>query len=364
MRSLLVTTTALGLAAIAAAATPAIDGLGITDANWGGPSLAVQDTNTRFGNNFNELNQLYVTSDDDNVYIGIPGNIADNNALTIFIDTNGGSGSNVLSTEPGGGCPGTVPTLLRLYNGTTLEAGFTPNYALTISVGIFPGQSTSQLVFAADLTNLGTLANVSLGIGAVGSGNGLLTGTSGVEIAIDNSNTAGVGEWFTPGGETPAQTGDNPLSATTGYELAIPRSQLGLSGTTDVCFFAYISNNGQDGGAGVCNGRAAYGSNQGLPGLVGSDNLANFDGALSFLNFNNVAGTQFVCTEIAGAGCPNAGCDTDLNGDCIVDLADLSIVLVNFGGAGGPDEGDFNGDGQVDLADLSFLLTQFGNNCN
>ncbi len=298
MRAFLATSALIALSSAATAATPTIDGLNITaGANWG-TSIAVQDTNTRFGNNYNELNQLFVTGDSTNLYVGIPGNIADNNALVIFLDTNGASGSNVLSTEPGGGCPGNVGTLMRLYHGSTLETGFTPSYALSISVGIFPGQSTGQLVYAVDLLNLGSLANVSAGIGAVGSGNGTMTGTSGIQVAIDNSNTVGVGEWFSGGGETPVQTGDDPLSATTGYEIAIPKSLLGIGSNATVGFFAYISNNGQDSGGGVCNGRAAYGSNQGLPGLVGSDNLANFDGALNFLNFTTVAGVQSISTLV------------------------------------------------------------------
>ncbi len=44
----------------------------------------------------------------------------------------------------------------------------------------------------------------------------------------------------------------------------------------------------------------------------------------------------------------------DFNGDGVVDLADLSILLVSFGA---DDGGDLNGDGITDLADLSRLLT-------
>lgn len=57
------------------------------------------------------------------------------------------------------------------------------------------------------------------------------------------------------------------------------------------------------------------------------------------------------------------GCTGDLNGDGAIDLADLSILLANFGAAGAPEQGDLNGDGQVDLADLSILLTVFGQLC-
>lgn len=281
-------------------AAQTIDGLNITAATWGVSSVAVQDTNTRFGNNYNELNQLFIDADSDNIYIGIPGNLADNNAVTLFIDTDGAAGSSTLATEPGGPCPGGVPTLLREYTNSVLEAGFTPNYSLLVSVGAFPGQGFDPLVFAADLTNLNTLSNVVVGIGALNSGNGDVTGTSGIQIAIDTSNTAGVGDWD-PNRPTPADSGDDPTSAETGIEIAIPRALLGLtsSSPTDVSFFAYISNNAQDGGDGACF-RRGYGSNQGLPGLMGSDNLAGFSGVSSTLNFQTVPGTQFVTVTIPG----------------------------------------------------------------
>lgn len=56
----------------------------------------------------------------------------------------------------------------------------------------------------------------------------------------------------------------------------------------------------------------------------------------------------------------DTGPEGDLNGDGCVDLADLSILLLHFGGSGGADEGDLDGDGQVNLTDLSRLLIHFG----
>ncbi|MCA9243403.1 MAG: hypothetical protein KDA32_05575, partial [Phycisphaerales bacterium] len=55
----------------------------------------------------------------------------------------------------------------------------------------------------------------------------------------------------------------------------------------------------------------------------------------------------------------------DVNGDCMVDLADLAGLLSHFGL--GPDaridDGDLNGDGMVDLSDLAALLAGFGGAC-
>ncbi|MCB9847654.1 MAG: hypothetical protein H6814_04500 [Phycisphaeraceae bacterium] len=55
------------------------------------------------------------------------------------------------------------------------------------------------------------------------------------------------------------------------------------------------------------------------------------------------------------------GLPGDLNGDCIVDTADLGALLSAFGGSGVT--GDLNGDGVIDTADLGALLTRFGVIC-
>jgi len=52
----------------------------------------------------------------------------------------------------------------------------------------------------------------------------------------------------------------------------------------------------------------------------------------------------------------------DLNGDGVVDVGDLRILLMNYGMAvdGGPLQGDLNGDGVVDREDVRLLLSMFG----
>lgn len=54
-------------------------------------------------------------------------------------------------------------------------------------------------------------------------------------------------------------------------------------------------------------------------------------------------------------------CEGDANGDNVVDLADLNIVLANFGQT--TSEGDLNGDGEVNLSDLNLVLANFGESC-
>ncbi len=60
--------------------------------------------------------------------------------------------------------------------------------------------------------------------------------------------------------------------------------------------------------------------------------------------------------EDAGSVCPG-----DATGDDMVNLADLNLVLANFGVSG--NSGDVTGDGEVDLADLNLVLANFGTGC-
>lgn len=60
------------------------------------------------------------------------------------------------------------------------------------------------------------------------------------------------------------------------------------------------------------------------------------------------------------------GCPNDLNGDQIIDLADLAILLHGYGRTRPVSyrEGDVTGDGSVDLSDLAKVLATFGGSCD
>ncbi len=59
-----------------------------------------------------------------------------------------------------------------------------------------------------------------------------------------------------------------------------------------------------------------------------------------------------------------SGCLGDVNGDDLIDLSDLAVVLGNFGLTGGTlADGDTDGDGDVDLSDLATVLSAFGSAC-
>jgi hypothetical protein len=57
---------------------------------------------------------------------------------------------------------------------------------------------------------------------------------------------------------------------------------------------------------------------------------------------------------------PTFSCAADLNGDGIINLVDLSILLSQFGQSSCLDTND---DGVMDLIDLSIILNAFGNDC-
>jgi hypothetical protein len=96
----------------------------------------------------------------------------------------------------------------------------------------------------------------------------------------------------------------------------------------------------------------------------------------------NEAGAIAACGEFTGTadfgdiilngGAPDAWFATlpapasdipgDLNGDGVVNFADLNLVLSNFGASGEPGAtpGDANGDGLVNFIDLNIVLGNFG----
>lgn len=60
-----------------------------------------------------------------------------------------------------------------------------------------------------------------------------------------------------------------------------------------------------------------------------------------------------------------APCEGDLDGDAIVSLSDLSILLSHFGTLSNATmrDGDLDTDGDVDLSDLARLIARFGDGC-
>lgn len=101
---------------------------------------------------------------------------------------------------------------------------------------------------------------------------------------------------------------------------------------------------------------------QSLNPANGGSSLAawwSFDGdSLADLSGNGNDGVAF--GNVPFAAPPSFSCQGDLNGDGQINLADLNLVLSQFGQSGCLDA---NGDGVIDLADLNTVLAAFGNVC-
>ena len=81
-----------------------------------GPAVAVQGTETGFGDNLSEINACYATFEAGRLVFAITGNIEDNfNKLEIFLDTVPG-GENVFTAVPGNDNTGVMA-------GFTFDAG-------------------------------------------------------------------------------------------------------------------------------------------------------------------------------------------------------------------------------------------------
>lgn len=289
----------LCLAIIGLMAAPAsavlLDGSTVGD----GYSLrSVQTVETQFGDNMSELNAGYAQISGGTLWLTLTGNIENNfNKLNIFIDT-GAGGQNVLQNDANNG--GNNPEndgWAQKYAGFTFDSGFDANYMLitrrgagkfdfdfaTIGGGLGAFESTFDIFTGSE-----TGANASVG-------------PSGIGVAYDNSNVAGV-----LGGTAAA----DPVAAaavTTGLELAIPLAAIGNPNPADILISAQVNGSDHD-----------YMSNQSLGGFaapqgnLGGDGAGNWTGSVGGLDLNQFSGAQYFAvipepTSLALVGLAMAG---------------------------------------------------------
>ncbi len=277
--------TALAVAGLAAGAANAqVDGSILGD-GYGAP-YAVQTVETQFGdgnpNGGSELNAAYARISGGRFYLALTGNLENNfNKLEIFLQT-GPGGNNVFDSA---GNDGT-----GAMDGMTFSGGFAPNYHLIAR----RGNGGFDLDFANLVTQsasgyFGILNGGDFGTGATGTG---INGQA-IEVGFDGSNVAGV-----VGGTGPANQAA-ALAVTTGLELSIALSDLGLSGLEGetICVMAFQNNQGHN-----------YASNQFLPGLtapqgnLGGDGLGGFNGSLSQINLNNYQPEGYFVVAVPAPG--------------------------------------------------------------
>ena len=288
--------------------------------------LATQNNATGMGDNVSELNQLFFRTEANDILAGLTGNLAtDGTGLALFFDTVPG-GQNTLNLS-GHTPPPWGPEQLT---GLRFDPGFEPDHLIFVNAW-----AGNIYVDQFQLLTGGGTSTTYRGQGTVGDGDGFLSGgrnPNGMQVALDNSNTAGV----------TAQSPAGAATATTGFEMVIPFVDVdlppGATGRTGIVAFLMRSN-GEVG-------------NQWLPGLGGGyPNLGLRP------DMTTIPADQFARVALNPLG--------DLNGDGCVDLADLGILLNDFACTAGPGNcpGDIDNDGDTDLADLGILLANFGRGC-
>ncbi len=313
---------------------------GSADKAYGAP-LGVQNTQTQFGDanialldwaNGSEIDVVSASIDAGKLYILCAGNIESNwNKLDIFIDAVAGGQNRILGNNADVDFNG----LNRMGddgtgNGLTFDASFAADFFFSFTCGN-PGTGVLQTyVSFATMPTDGLGLGGFAGPGAAGAKGAIVT-KAGFAAGLNNSNVLGVTGGF---------KGGDGAGVTTGIEIAIPLSQLGGYKSGDIKICAMINGGGH-----------GYLSNQIMGGLGGGPNLAE----PRLVNLEVIPGDQFV-TLSSGGG---SGCAADLNGDAIVDAADLAALL-NVWDSDGSAGGDLSADGTVDAADLAMLLNAWG----
>lgn len=233
-------------------------------------AITAQTWNTQFGNaNGNliggsggELDAFYVCNDDTNLYLMWTGALeTGGNGIVFFLDTPATTGAN-----PVPNIAGSKDGFFNNDDGfgdAVMPTGFAPEYGFVFK---FFGNPVQYVAIDADYTGTpvsnftpdsptGATTNPALG-------SFTLSGAA-ISFGLNNSTTAGVS-----GGDN--LTTDDPLAVTTGFEVAIPLTRLGLAPGDNVRMFSVYSNGSFGGGT--------FLSNQFLPPYTGAAPFGNLGG--------------------------------------------------------------------------------------
>lgn len=230
-------------------------------------------------------------------------------------------------------------------NGTGLA--FTSNGHVIFNAGILTGGSASNVAVDLDLATNAITPIFRGGTQAAGLPSGVLYGTNFAGSSNPNINANGEMVVRMPlEGAVSAGVDDSALyawSASTGVRMLLRTGSVGPTGFT-LKSFAPMGNAGQNGSG----------------GSTGLSDSGWFVTNASDANPDTPTGTDYFLMR-ARVFAPAPACPSDLNGDRIVDGADLGALLGAWGTCSGSCPADLNGDGQVDGADLGVLLGAWGN---
>ena len=366
----------LGTGIAAAGSIPIADGT--MDAAYG-PSAAIQNNSTSFGDNDQDHPGLANGSEIDggvaiieggSLFIHLGGNIESNyNKIEVFIDARDGGQNKILGINP----DISLNALQRMGddgsgNGLTFDADFEADLYLSITCG--DNGLDTGIVSYIDYAELRTAGN---GFGGyAGSGSTYVldgvpiyepsVGDYGIGVAINNFNGGGV----ISGDGTDCGAPDGVV-VTTGIEIEIPLYLIdwdfeGLPfDSVKICAFVNSADHG-------------YVSNQVIGGLGGSANL----GEPRSVDFSLIDGNQyFTIGDVADSCIPAVvGACCFANGECWEGVTDehcntnrglwigesMTCVDCNLGG-GNDCPTDVNGSGITDVDDLLELIGSFGAIC-
>ena len=298
-----------------------VDGCSVPEAFDPGGLLATQDTPTGWGDNVNELNQLFVDLFDDRLRVGITGNMATNGmVLALFVDAlpGGQTAVDTLDINP-------PPSGLRDLTGLVFDEGFEPETLFFMNT--FQGRLFVDRVALSP----GSAVKEYVGAVFVEQGNGSMdpgSNPNDMRVALSNANRAGVDE-VSAGGAAGARTG---------FELWIPLADLGIA--DGACQKVRLSA--------VLLNSDGFTSNQWLPGVGGVFPSVGFSPDL-----RSIPGQQFAEYVFPVVG--------DLDGDDRVSLSDFGAFAALFGTAVPPDHpADLAPNGVVDLEDFGIFASNFG----
>ena len=307
-----------------------------------GEAIAVQDTQTNFGNsdtglvdfaNGSEIDGVYAFRDDDHLHLLFSGNLEANyNKLEVFIDCAPGGQNRLVSNNADVdfnalGRMGPDPANPKAGPGLAFDAGFDADFYVNMGGGGGGGGAYDLYLNWATLPTDGGGIGSFAGPGRAGLPN---FAENGLAFSIDNTNIFGVdgGIELVP---------DGGAGVLTGMEIRVPLALMGYNGgPLRVC--AFVNASGHD-----------FVSNQVLGPIGGGDNL----GDPRFLDFASIAGDQYVVVLADENLCP-----ADFNGDGVVNGADLAAILGAWGTSN--PTFDITGDGVVGGADLSAVLAAWG----
>ncbi|MDP1662344.1 MAG: hypothetical protein Q8L55_10565 [Phycisphaerales bacterium] len=225
-----------------------------------GASYWDQNTQTGFGDNSNEIDNLYSMNNLSTLFLFLGGNQVAGNNLDVFISS-GAAGQNTLANFSNGA-----------FNGAQFDSGFSATHYITANY------SGGAWYVDIAVYNAGTNSWAGSYAGNFFSGTWYANGGSGIAAAHNNANTAGV-----TGGSGPS----SGAGVTTGAEFALPFAWLGITASSTPAIAGYITN-----------GARSFTSNQFIGGI--NPPQGNLGGGPN-VNMENLGGTQHVVVPTPGA---------------------------------------------------------------